>query len=46
MGGGGHICGVMVSVRATGRKVREFKPGQDDAFLRAIKIRRKIVFEG
>jgi hypothetical protein len=29
----------MVSVLATGPKVSRFKPGQDDGFLRAIKIR-------
>jgi hypothetical protein len=30
---------VVVSALATGPKVREFKPGRSDGFLRAIKIR-------
>jgi hypothetical protein len=36
---GNRLGGVMVSVPATGPKVRGFEPGQGDGFLRAIKIR-------
>jgi hypothetical protein len=35
---GGSLSGVMVSVLATGPKLRGFKPGRGDEFLRAIKI--------
>jgi hypothetical protein len=35
----GRLGGVVVSVLATGPKDREFKPGRDDGFLRATKIR-------
>jgi hypothetical protein len=33
----GRLGGAVVSVLATGPKVRGFEPGQDDGFLRAIK---------
>jgi hypothetical protein len=35
----GRLGGVVVSVLATGPKVRGFKAGRGDGFLRAIKIR-------
>jgi hypothetical protein len=41
-----HLGGVMVSVPATGPKVRGFKPGQRDGFLTAIKIRSTPSFGG
>jgi hypothetical protein len=34
-----RLGGVMVSVLTTGSRGREFKAGQDDGFLRALKIR-------
>jgi hypothetical protein len=34
-----RLGGVVVSVPATGQKVRGFERGQDDEFLRTIKIR-------
>jgi hypothetical protein len=37
---------VMVSVLATGPKVREFKPGKGDGFLRVIKVRSTTPFGG
>jgi hypothetical protein len=40
------LCGVMVSVLAIGPKVRGFKPGRGDGFLRAIKIRTRLPSEG
>jgi hypothetical protein len=40
------LGGVMDSVFATGPKVREFKPGRGDRFLRTIKIRSKTSFGG
>jgi hypothetical protein len=36
----------VVSVLATGPKVREFKPGRGDRFLRAIKSAAHFLFEG
>jgi hypothetical protein len=38
------LGGVIDSVFATGPKVREFKPGRGDRFLRTIKIRKKNSF--
>jgi hypothetical protein len=40
----GLLCGVMVSILATGPNGRGFKPGRCDGFLRAIKIRSTLSF--
>jgi hypothetical protein len=37
--GASHLNGVMVNMLAIGPKVRGFKPGRGEAFLRTIKIR-------
>jgi hypothetical protein len=40
-----RLGGVIVSVLAIGPKVRGFKPGRGDGFLRAIKIRSMTSFK-
>jgi hypothetical protein len=39
-----RLGGIVVSVLATGSKGRGFKPGRDDVFLKAIKIRSTLSF--
>jgi hypothetical protein len=40
-----RLCGVVVSVLATGHKGCGFEPGQGDGYLRAIKIRSTLSLE-